>query len=485
MKSINWKRCLIIFTCIMALSSIAGASNPFPGIPSFEGDFGTHVAQEGEDLYPISRNLGLAIEHVMFANGMTGIKTTPGQVLTIPTRRIPPPFNPGNGLVINLPERGIFLFKDGRVKKFFPVAIGSPGRWMTPTGDMKIITKVKDPEWFPPEWAEEEEPVPAGPDNPLGDRWMGLDRPGYGIHATNSPVSIGLATSHGCMRMYPEMAHELFEEVYIDMPVKIIYEPVKLGYDTKEKRLYMEVYKDVYEKTPGLLEEAKKKLARHKLLGLVDEKHLEFIVNRHRGIPEAILGTDIVIEVDGKAQDLFFSPISKDGLTWTSSQVLKPIGATLEWNNKEKKVNIYRGGRKVSLRVHRVDDDQPGSNPGQVAYLWNGRTIIPLGYVLRGLGVNFQWNSRDRAIQIFTESPKVPAKDPGKPVVDDGTPLTPTPSPSPVPSPSPSPEPTPDVPLPKVVPDDIPPSGRSSVLHPAMRLPGFHVAGLVESGGGE
>ena len=86
----------------------------------------------------------------------------------------------------------------------------------------------------------------------------GLDQPGYGIHATNSPVSIGLAASHGCMRMYPEMAHQLFEEVYVNMPVKIIYEPVKLGYDPKEKRLFMEVYGDVYKKTPESLRKLKR-----------------------------------------------------------------------------------------------------------------------------------------------------------------------------------------------------------------------------------
>ena len=51
-----------------------------------------------------------------------------------------------------------------------------------------------------------DDPVPPGPDNPLGDRWMGWTAPGYGFHSTTSPRSIGRAASHGCVRLYPEAA---------------------------------------------------------------------------------------------------------------------------------------------------------------------------------------------------------------------------------------------------------------------------------------
>lgn len=459
-------------------------------IPLLEGSFTHYTAKEGEDLYPISRKFNLAIEHVMFANGMSDINTYPGQKLLIPTRRIPPSDALNNGVVLNLPERGLYLFENGKVKKFYPVTIGSTGKWMTPTGVFKIINKVKDPTWIPPEWAEEEEPVPAGPDNPLGDRWMGLDKPGYGIHATNRPVSIGLAASHGCIRMYPEHAHELFEQVSVGTTVKIIYEPIKIGYDSKEKRFYMEVYPDVYSKTSGLDKHAREKLRELGLLEIVDDKTLERILSKPSGIPEAILGSDIVVKVNDKVQNLSFPPIIKDGRVWTTSEILRLVGATLIWNNANKTMEVHRGRRKVTLSV--VTTGGTNNNPVKkgevVSYLWNGRTIIPAGYVLRELGVNFQWLPQNRTLLVYSGASRpaqaAPAQPPKaeasvKPVVKTSPPsasapkLTPLPSPAAatkptpavtpasVPSPTPSPSPSPEVeapkaPVPSVVPDDIP-----------------------------
>jgi L,D-transpeptidase ErfK/SrfK len=450
---------LLAIILSMPLSGWTAESSPFSGVPVIEGEFKKHTAKEGEDLYPIARSHGLAIEHLMFANGMTGIKTRPGQTITIPTRRIPPPVSFQDGIVLNLPERGLYLFRDGRIKKFFPVAIGMPGRWMTPTGDMKIITKAKDPTWIPPEWAEQEAPVPAGPDNPLGDRWMGLDQPGYGIHATNNPASIGLAASHGCMRMYPEMAHELFEKVYVGMPVKIIYEPIKLGYDPGEKRLYMEAYPDVYGKTGGLLEEAKRKLAQYNLLDLVDEARLKHVVGKARGIPELILGSDIVIKVNDQRQDLYLSPISKEGKIWVTSQVLKPIGAGLVWNNQQKSVDIYHGDKKVSLKVKRADGTSGSGQKGgeALAYLWQGRAIIPLGHVLNGLGINYKWLPEHRTILVYADTTPPGVR---KPVEIPAAKPSPSPSASPSPTVSPSPEVT--APIPSPVPDDLPPAPEPS-----------------------
>ncbi|MBX7207903.1 MAG: L,D-transpeptidase family protein [Verrucomicrobiaceae bacterium] len=42
--------------------------------------------------------------------------------------------------------------------------------------------------------------LPIGPNNPVGVMWIGLSRPGIGIHGTNSPQTIGRSASHGCMR---------------------------------------------------------------------------------------------------------------------------------------------------------------------------------------------------------------------------------------------------------------------------------------------
>jgi L,D-transpeptidase ErfK/SrfK len=102
--------------------------------------------------------------------------------------------------------------------------VGRP--WtQTPRGTFRILQKAKDPTWAP----KGRPPVPPGPGNPLGHRWMRISSDGYGIHATNEPNSIGKARSHGCIRMSRADAEDLFERVAIGTPVDIVYEVE--GYD--------------------------------------------------------------------------------------------------------------------------------------------------------------------------------------------------------------------------------------------------------------
>ena len=82
-----------------------------------------------------------------------------------------------------------------------------------------------NPWWYPPTqdaWAKGLKPVPPGPGNPLGTRWMGLNTPGVGIHGTSEPWSIGHSESHGCIRMQVPDAEWLYKHVRIGTPVFII-----------------------------------------------------------------------------------------------------------------------------------------------------------------------------------------------------------------------------------------------------------------------
>ena len=81
----------------------------------------------------------------------------------------------------------------------------------------------KDPTWIPPDspWAKGLEPIPAGPGNPLGTRWIGTSAPGVGIHGTPSDWSIGTHASHGCIRMHIWQVEQLYEYVKVGMPVII------------------------------------------------------------------------------------------------------------------------------------------------------------------------------------------------------------------------------------------------------------------------
>jgi lipoprotein-anchoring transpeptidase ErfK/SrfK len=94
----------------------------------------------------------------------------------------------------------------------------------TPLGNFTIATKQLNPWWNPPDsdWAAGASPIPPGPGNPLGTRWMGLSEPLVGIHGTPDAASIGYSASHGCIRMRIPEAEWLFERVKVGTPVYIV-----------------------------------------------------------------------------------------------------------------------------------------------------------------------------------------------------------------------------------------------------------------------
>jgi hypothetical protein len=126
-------------------------------------------------------------------------------------------------ITVDISERKLYHYQGGQLVKTYPVAVGQP-RYPTPTGHYVILVKEYNPTWNPPPspWAEGLEPVPPGPGNPLGTRWMGTSAPAIGIHGTYSSWSIGTAASHGCIRMYISDVEELFERVYVGTPVDIV-----------------------------------------------------------------------------------------------------------------------------------------------------------------------------------------------------------------------------------------------------------------------
>ncbi len=103
----------------------------------------------------------------------------------------------------------------------FKVAVGAPAS-PTPSGKFTIVTMQKDPWWYPPAgWSKDSKPIPPGPSNPLGTRWMGLDRDDIGLHGTPDAGSIGGYASHGCVRMLIASAEKLYSFVDVGTPVVI------------------------------------------------------------------------------------------------------------------------------------------------------------------------------------------------------------------------------------------------------------------------
>jgi lipoprotein-anchoring transpeptidase ErfK/SrfK len=126
-------------------------------------------------------------------------------------------------IVIDRAENSLKLFDANRLVRKFPVATGQ-AIYPTPAGRFRIVVKEANPWWYPPTydaWAKGLHPVPPGPGNPLGTRWMGLSVPGVGIHGTDEPGSIGYSASHGCIRMQVPDAEWLFQHVRVGTPVFI------------------------------------------------------------------------------------------------------------------------------------------------------------------------------------------------------------------------------------------------------------------------
>jgi lipoprotein-anchoring transpeptidase ErfK/SrfK len=131
--------------------------------------------------------------------------------------------NFGPVVVIRRKSNRLFLYNGMHYRRLFEVATGQ-NQYPTPLGRFTIVVKWRNPWWYPPAspWAQGQSPIPPGPGNPLGTRWMGLSAPGVGIHGTPSDSSIGYSVSHGCIRMHIPEAEWLFNQVDIGTTVFIV-----------------------------------------------------------------------------------------------------------------------------------------------------------------------------------------------------------------------------------------------------------------------
>jgi lipoprotein-anchoring transpeptidase ErfK/SrfK len=128
----------------------------------------------------------------------------------------------GPVVVIRRGANELRYYEGARLIRKFGVATGQ-AVYPTPTGIFSVVDMQLNPWWLPPDspWAEGLDPIPPGPGNPLGTRWMGLSAPGVGIHGTPDDASIGYSASHGCIRMHISDAEWLFHHVRIGTPVLI------------------------------------------------------------------------------------------------------------------------------------------------------------------------------------------------------------------------------------------------------------------------
>jgi L,D-transpeptidase ErfK/SrfK len=210
-----------------------------------------------EDTLPdVARRFDVGYEEMLAANpGVDPWLPGVGREVVVPTQFVLPAA-PRQGVVVNVAAMRIFYYpphKKGEPQLVYthPIGIGRVG-WKTPEGTTKIISRQKDPVWVVPksvrdEHAEDGEKlpavVPAGPDNPLGAYMFRLGWPSYLIHGTNKPYGVGMRSSHGCMRLYPEDIAVFFDLIPIGTKVTVVNQPYLFGW--RDGTLYLQAYTEM------------------------------------------------------------------------------------------------------------------------------------------------------------------------------------------------------------------------------------------------
>jgi L,D-transpeptidase ErfK/SrfK len=276
---------LSVFFIISSQKAIADSFN-YSKDKTVVGSVQHHIVVSKETFLDIARKYGLGYNELsLLYPKMDPWMPSSGQNLVIPTQWILPSTKLF-GLVINLPELRLYHFipKTGMVTTY-PVGIGDDG-WETPVAVTHVIYRKVDPTWLVPESLRAKygvATIPPGPDNPLGKYWLGLSLTGYGIHGTNSPWGIGKQVSHGCIRLYPEHIALLFKKVYVNTPVEIVYEPVKIGF--QDQYIFIEVHPDIYNRIPDMQALTLRRLHELDILDRVSVSLVKDALKKQSGVP--------------------------------------------------------------------------------------------------------------------------------------------------------------------------------------------------------
>lgn len=267
----------------------------------------------------IGRQYNLGYEEMRHANpGVDQWLPGEGTPIYLPTATLLPDA-PRSGIVINVPAMRLFYYTSAKSPTdpaltqlsvtSHPIGIGAEG-WATPLGEAKVTQKARDPIWYVPasvrkEHADRGDPLPSvvqpGPDNPLGKFAMALSIPGYLIHGTNKAAGVGMRSSHGCIRLYPEDIEELFERVAKGTTVRMVNQPVLAGW--RDGQLFLEVHPPLAEEQHDLVAEANTALNRAleragdaAAAVQIDPAAVRTIVAGQRGIPLPVLRSSRSLE---------------------------------------------------------------------------------------------------------------------------------------------------------------------------------------------
>ncbi|NLG74993.1 MAG: L,D-transpeptidase family protein [Xanthomonadaceae bacterium] len=296
---------------------------------------------QGEDtLSDIARRFNLGYEEIVRANpGVDPWLPGEGREIVLPTQFVLPDA-PREGLVINLAQLRMYYFpkpKDGEPHKVIthPIGIGKVG-WSTPVGTTKVTAKAKNPTWYPPasvrkEHAEAGDPlpskVPPGPDNPLGTHMMKLGWPSYLIHGTNKPYGVGLRSSHGCVRFYPEDIGRLYDMVPIGTKVTVVNQPFVFGW--QGDALYVQAFPVLED------DEREHPNAAEALLNAAISDEMWQQVKEHGAVLDLELIDRIVSDPRGIAIPVSYRDVTLENLILTARHVENALPEGATWNGSD------------------------------------------------------------------------------------------------------------------------------------------------------
>jgi L,D-transpeptidase ErfK/SrfK len=282
----------IILGSILVLSVLAPSASPADILVGGET---AYTIQKGDSLILIGSKLGVNWQAIARENQVELDKPLKiGRILKVNTRKIVPRITE-SGIIVNIPDRMLYHFREGKLTSAFPVGLGRPD-WETPTGAFTIRGRERNPTWHVPASIREEMEakgesvvtiVPPGPDNPLGRYALQTSMPGVLLHETIWPTSVYHFRSHACIRIMADHMEKLFQSVRVGTQGEIIYEPVKVAL-TNDGRVLLEVHRDIYKKFSSLDSEVRKLLDKRELSGRVNWEKINKVLQEKPDIAEDV-----------------------------------------------------------------------------------------------------------------------------------------------------------------------------------------------------
>lgn len=159
----------------------------------------SHTIQPGDSLYVLARKNNTTVDLIQKLNHLETDVIYAGDEIKI--------FSGDFSILVDKSSNRLTLFADGQAVREYKISTGKNNS--TPVGEFKITDKLVNPTWFKSGAIY----APGSSDNELGSRWLGFDKPGYGIHGTIEPEKIGMQVSEGCIRMLNQDVEEIYSLV--------------------------------------------------------------------------------------------------------------------------------------------------------------------------------------------------------------------------------------------------------------------------------